>query len=669
MTTNALKSRARAMFDGARPKPLRPTDVAHERTCEDPTPEEARALAFAVQASGVGHWRHDIVTGHLELSSGCKTILGLEPDASVRFAQLLEMIHPDDRERAQSVIRDALERPEMDDFLFEHRTVARNGEVRWVATRGRICRARPERPVIAGILVDTTQQKQLEAERERLIGELAAERARLRALVEHLPAAVLVGDATGRVVLANPAVQKVFPLPHPPVPVDVGVLYRSWFARHADGRPVEAHERPLSRALLGETVPAEDFRYLREDGTDAWLRLSSAPILGEDGEIAGGVVVGSDITERMQAEAERESLLRSLEQSEERYRLAALAADDAIYDWDIRGDRVAVQRLFSHPQDSILRAESWSELIHPDDRERVVAGLTAALERGDHHWQDEYRFVDADGRWLIVTDRGYIVYADSGEPIRMVGAMQDVTARRRQQEFERQLIGIVSHDLKNPLNTILLAAGMVARSEEIGERAVRNTVRIQGAAQRASRMIRDLLDFTRARLSGGIPIERRSADLGSLFRELIEDIRVGHPGRSVLFEASGDLTGDFDPDRLAQVLTNLTENAIKYSPDSSPVRVVLEGSGEGVLLRVHNDGPPIPSELVPKIFEPLSRGESAFDPDGRSVGLGLYIVKHLVTAHGGAVDVRSTQADGTEFVVRLPRCVEPLAPSGAVAAP
>ena len=242
----------------------------------------------------------------------------------------------------------------------------------------------------------------------------------------------------------------------------------------------------------------------------------------------------------------------------------------------------------------------------------------------------------------------------------MVGAMQDVTARRQQEALERQLIGIVSHDLKNPLNTILLAAGMVARSDDIGERAVRNTLRIQGAAERASRMIRDLLDFTRARLGGGIPIEPSRVALGPLVRDLVEDVRVGHPGRSLLLEQSGDLAGDFDADRIAQVVTNLVDNAMKYSPPGSPVRVVIDGTDESFLhLRVQNEGPPIARDLLPRIFEPLARGDAAaFDAGGRSVGLGLYIVRQLVTAHGGSIDVRSVEGEGTEFAVRLPRSTD-----------
>lgn len=645
------------MFGDVAPGPSKGDAPVGTVECgEPPSWEDARALSYLLQASGLGHWRYDTLTDRLECSKGCKASLGLTPHEEVStFTALLERhIHPDDRAVVRNAIGLAL--GGSDEYLAAHRILMATGEVRWILARGRVCRAQPERPIIVGITIDITDHKRIEAEREQLIADLAAERARLRALVEHLPAAVILGDAAGRVVLANRAVNAVFPLPPLEVPVDAEELYRRWCARHPDGRPVEPQERPLSRALRGETVPGEELRFVQADGSEAWVRLSGAPIRDEAGRVAGAVVIASEISEQKRADVERESLLQSLERSEERYRLAALATDDAIYDWDVRSDRVTVNRMFSHAFETIGCLDSWGELIHPDDRQRVLTGLHAALDRGEHHWHDEYRFAKGDGSWLTISDRGYVVYDAAGRPIRMVGAMQDVTTRRRQEEFERQLIGIVSHDLKNPLNTILMAAGMVASSEEIGERAVRNTVRIQGAAERASRMIRDLLDFTRARVGGGIPIERRRVEVGALVRELVEEMRLGHPDRSILLEAAGDLTSELDPDRLAQVLTNLTENALKYSSRGSPVRVSLDGTDSGtIVLRVHNHGPPIAADLLPRIFEPLQRGSSALGGRDRSVGLGLYIVKQLVAAHDGTIHVRSTAEDGTELAVHLPR--------------
>jgi signal transduction histidine kinase len=248
-----------------------------------------------------------------------------------------------------------------------------------------------------------------------------------------------------------------------------------------------------------------------------------------------------------------------------------------------------------------------------------------------------------------------------GEVVGAVAINTDVTERQRAEElvreradFEKQLIGIVSHDLRNPLSAILLGAASLLRGEGLDERSTRLAVRIQTSAERAVRMIRDLLDFTQSRLGGGIPISRRPTDLQAAVWEVMEEVGATHPDREVRVNALGDGQGEWDPDRLAQVLQNLLTNALRYSPPGTPVEVRTRDEGEVVSIEVHNRGDPIPPERLGRLFEPFQRGTGP-DPSTRSVGLGLYIVKQLVAAHGGTVSARSSAEEGTTFQVRLPR--------------
>jgi signal transduction histidine kinase len=227
--------------------------------------------------------------------------------------------------------------------------------------------------------------------------------------------------------------------------------------------------------------------------------------------------------------------------------------------------------------------------------------------------------------------------------------------RERLLRFEQQLIGIVSHDLRNPLNAILLAATTLARSDTLDERAARSVLRIQASAERATRLVKDLLDFTKARLGGGIPVCPTPVDLHTLVRQVVEEVEGAYPGRKVEVRQKGEAWGEWDSDRVAQVIANLVTNALKYSPEDTPVRLVTRSESGWVSLSVWNSGAPIPSEKLSSIFEPLQRATAEVDTAGRSVGLGLYIVKRIVDAHGGAIDVRSTEAEGTLFTVRLPR--------------
>ncbi|HYO74088.1 MAG TPA: HAMP domain-containing sensor histidine kinase, partial [Archangium sp.] len=164
-----------------------------------------------------------------------------------------------------------------------------------------------------------------------------------------------------------------------------------------------------------------------------------------------------------------------------------------------------------------------------------------------------------------------------------------------------------------------------------------------------------LLDFTRARLGGGIPLHRRNVDLRALVRQVLQEVGLNHPGRELREQCQDAGRGLWDADRLAQVLGNLVSNALQYSPKDGLVSVTVVGEKDAVSIQVHNTGEPIPASLIARLFQPLQRGEDASDNSRRSIGLGLYIVDQLVRAHGGTVGVHSSEQEGTTFQLWLPR--------------
>jgi signal transduction histidine kinase len=221
-------------------------------------------------------------------------------------------------------------------------------------------------------------------------------------------------------------------------------------------------------------------------------------------------------------------------------------------------------------------------------------------------------------------------------------------------ELEQQLIGIVSHDLRNPISAILMSTSFLFRLGTLDEKSAKVATRIQASADRAMRMVKDLLDFTQARLGGGLRIERRPAELPHIAWLAIEDVKLANPERNILFESEGVTTGEWDDDRLFQLVTNLVTNAVKYSPASTRVTVRLTGTHDAAQLLVHNEGEPIPAELQARLFMPMQQGSGGGDRSGRSIGLGLYIVSQIVRAHGGTIDLVSDHGVGTTFTVRLP---------------
>ncbi len=177
--------------------------------------------------------------------------------------------------------------------------------------------------------------------------------------------------------------------------------------------------------------------------------------------------------------------------------------------------------------------------------------------------------------------------------------------------------------------------------------------RILRSIQRIESILDLLVDFTQAQLGGGIAVSRREAELNDLVRKVLDELAAAHPERFEFFAEDELLIGHFDPDRIAQVLTNLVRNAIQHGAPDKPIRVVTRRSRAGALqLEVANAGNPIPQEMMGRIFEPFvgtSHGSGS-----RSLGLGLYIVRQVAQAHGGDVQVRSSVEDGTVFTVTLP---------------
>ena len=229
---------------------------------------------------------------------------------------------------------------------------------------------------------------------------------------------------------------------------------------------------------------------------------------------------------------------------------------------------------------------------------------------------------------------------------------ESVTRYSAQTDLYRdQFVGILSHDLRSPLGAITAGAALLAHAAVADQRQARVAARILNSAQRMERMIADLLDLTRTRLGGAIPLNPVSTDLHRVCKEVVMEVQASHPDAVVRFESRGDVTGTWDGDRLAQVVSNLVGNAIEHG-GKTPVTLIAAAAGERARLMVHNDGDPIPLDAQATIFEPLTRGTSN---GARNIGLGLFIARAIVVAHGGEIRVSSTAESGTTFEVSLPR--------------
>jgi len=227
------------------------------------------------------------------------------------------------------------------------------------------------------------------------------------------------------------------------------------------------------------------------------------------------------------------------------------------------------------------------------------------------------------------------------------------SALREAAAFQEQLVGIVGHDLRSPLMAILMTVKKLLRSGELPERQAAGVERVAASAARMSRLVEQLLDLTRTRLVGGIPVEPKDeTNLSDLVSGVVDELRTAHGAAEIKMTIDREVRGSWDPDRIAQVVSNLVANAIAHG--DGPVDVRVRNGSTSAILEVHNGGPPISPDRLPRIFEAFLRAPGDRTTPAKGLGLGLFIAERIVTAHGGRIAVHSLKEGGTTFTVNLP---------------
>jgi signal transduction histidine kinase len=268
------------------------------------------------------------------------------------------------------------------------------------------------------------------------------------------------------------------------------------------------------------------------------------------------------------------------------------------------------------------------------------------------------RMLDRDGKLLgfakVTRDLSHRRQLEE-ERVARASLERALAEQKKIDELREQLIGIVGHDLRTPLTSVVAGAEMMLKRGMLSEADAKVTARIARSADRMTKIISQLLDFTRARLGGGMSVQRQPAVLAEICAQVIAEVQMANPDRALIFEADDDTRGLWDRGRLAQVVSNLIGNAIQHGGPGGPIEVRVGDCGEAVSLAVHNQGPPVPAELLPSIFDPFRRGNAHATSKTDGLGLGLFIVREMVRAHYGEIVAHSTEAEGTTFTVRLPR--------------
>jgi PAS domain S-box-containing protein len=392
---------------------------------------------------------------------------------------------------------------------------------------------------------------------------------------------------------------------------------------------------------------------VRRDGSRFFAEINVNPVYDEQNQPSGFACVMRDITEQQRMD----DLLRL---SEDRLRLATEAGQVGIWEYIVESDKWVLDdtgsSLMGLPADSTPAYDALFGRVHPDDRQRARDTFQHALATSGEV-DLELRTVTSQDSETWIEVHGKVLVDEAGKPHRVIGTSRNVTERHHYDVFRELLPGILAHDLRSPLSTIKMAGEQLQKEGLGGASNPRMTDIILRSTDHMARMVERLLRFTEVRFGGPLPLAREPTDLAEVTRQVVTEAQLAHPDTNVYFEATGDTRGSWDATRLGEVASNLVGNALKYGPHDKPVDVMVRGNGSEVVLEVHNQGSPIPTEDMPFIYDPF-RGAGRAPGNSRSkgsLGLGLYITRSLVNAHGGSIEVSSTEQAGTTFTVHLPR--------------
>ncbi len=406
------------------------------------------------------------------------------------------------------------------------------------------------------------------------------------------------------------------------------VLAQLAYSVTTEGGRRPGHER---RAQTDESLRVE------RDQTDvaiANVRETAEGVADDEVRIARQRADQVVQTARDDADSDRHPLSTATEASFERERISA--------DGLVAAERSKADAVLAHERVE-ARHEPHGSLA--SEREATDKDLTGERGHSDTLIVDQR---EANEQMVRATVRAHELALEAD--VAKERAEKSELELRAVGEFREMFIGILGHDLRNPLNSIVLAATLLVRRGRLDDEDAESAARIISSSHRITRMISQTLDLTRARLGGGLPIEVKPTDLREVCRNVVDEFDA-----TIQVAVEGDVTGTWDPDRLTEVLSNIVGNAIAYAAPETVVAVKAHADGANVVVEISNQGAPIPAEVLPFIFEPFRRAQQHAKSATGNLGLGLYIAHQIVLSHGGMLDAHSAGGT-TTFVMRLPRC-------------
>jgi K+-sensing histidine kinase KdpD len=353
-------------------------------------------------------------------------------------------------------------------------------------------------------------------------------------------------------------------------------------------------------------------------------------------------------------------LMDALRNSEKRFRIAAQCASDIVYDWDLVADHVdyfggLYERLSTGEGAFVRTHQEYWDLIVQDDRDRVKRAFKAHLDE-EKPFSEEYRVRNGTGSCIIVADRAIAIRNSKRKPVRLIGAISDITERKRAEQTKSDFVSFVTHQLRTPLSGVkwMLELAMDAMDNPDEMRSFVQDARI--STERLIRLVNDLLDISRLE-RGKLAVTLRHVDMTELTKSVVTEMNplILEKQQELSIQADEEVIRPYvDEQLLRQVLINLISNSTKYTPSRGTIRIRIKNEGDRLHWEIKDTGIGIPLADRGRLFEKFYRAGNVLSVETEGTGLGLYLVKLIVERFGGNLRCESEEGVGSTFIFTLP---------------
>jgi PAS domain S-box-containing protein len=647
--------------------------AAHEqaRAAQEAVRESEERLLLALEGAQIGMWSTDLETLDTHNSDINLRLMGLPTGTTdVPGTSLLELIEPDDRDLVIKGIEKAI--ASRAPYAVEYRVRRRDGSERWIYSCGRYHESLDHsRPRIVGISMDVTERKQAERARAAAEAELRRTTEEFENIFKHAPVGIAVArDRECRYVTANAYVERMYGVqPGTNVSATAPPEVRLAYEVRRDGRRMTTDELPLQRAArTGESTSNMLIELTTTDGRRTEFVANAVPLLDEHGQPRGAIATLQDVSALRRIEA-------ALRVSEERFRVAQdssllaftilRAVRDArgtIVDFEWEYVNKAAARILKRPAERLVGARLLTVLPGNRGPSRLFETYAEVVQTGvARTMQLTYDDDGIRGTFLNASsklgDAVAVWFMDLTERQALIEELRATEASLREADRHKdEFLATLAHELRNPMAPIRYAAAMV-RPGAPPESLERARQMIERQSAQMSRLLDDLLDVSRI-TRNVIELRRERVDLRRIVEDVVDSARpavlaerqrlsVGVPGEPAWV--------DGDPVRLGQVVHNLLQNAIKYTPTDGRIDVVVETRDDEARIVVRDTGVGLAPSMLANVFKLFSQVHPSMRASKGGLGIGLAISRRLVELHGGTIEVHSEGLGrGSEFSVRLP---------------